>query len=121
MTRRPGELPEPEESLLGIERQTPEQEAEADKIVKEKAEIRRRFLIGLMENPLFREWLMEQLVALGTFENAFGNSPTGFPDPLATWFKAGMKSAGWSLWETFDSVAPELSALMRRDWLKPNP
>ena len=119
MTRHRGELPEAEEALLGIERQTPEQEADAEQTAKEKAEIRKRFLIALMENPLFREWLMEQLMALGAFENAFGNSPTGFPDPYATWFKAGLKAAGWHLWEIFDDVAPDLASLMRREATKP--
>lgn len=119
LTRARGELPEPEEALLGIQRETPEQEAEREKTEKERAEIRRRFLIAQMENPLFREWLMEELIGLGTFENAFGFGPTGFPDPMATQFKLGMKAAGWHLWEIFDTVAPELASKMRREFRSP--
>lgn len=118
MTRPRGELPEPEEDLLGIVRQTPEQEAEAEQRRKEELELRQRFLIGLMQNPLFRVWLMEQLVAMGTFDNAFGAGPTGFPDPLATWFQKGMKAAGWNMWCIFDDVAPDLASLMRREFGK---
>ena len=118
MTRRPGELPEPEEALLGIVRETPEQEAEAQKIRDEKAELRKRFLIGMMENPLFREWMMEQLIAFNTFGNSFGAGPTGFPDHMATQFQLGMKAAGWALWVQIDDLAPEFASLMRREYGK---
>lgn len=118
MTRRRGELPEPEEALLGIERPTPEQEAEAEKLANEKAEVRRVFLRDLMERPLFREWLMEQLLGFRTFEQPFGISPAGFPDPMATQYQMGLKAAGWHLWTLFDDVAPELASLMRRESLK---
>jgi hypothetical protein len=114
MTRKRGELPEPEEALLGIERPTPEEEAEAERIIKEKLELRKRFLVDLISGEEFRAWLMEQLVAFGTFENAFGASPAGFPDPMATQFKQGMKAAGWHLWTLFDDIAPELASQMRR-------
>lgn len=119
MTRARGELPEAEEALLGIERPTPEQEAEAEKLMTEKAELRRAFLIGLMQNELFREWLMEKLTGFQTFGNPFGVSPTGFPDPLATQFHSGMKAAGWSLWTEFDDLTPELASLMRREAARP--
>lgn len=115
MTRRPGELPEPEEALLGIERLTPEQEEAQAKEFDEKRDLRRRFLVTQMQNPMFREWLMEKLVGFGTFENAFGASVTGFPDPLATYMRSGMKAAGWSLWEEFDDAAPDLASEMRRE------
>jgi hypothetical protein len=105
----------PEELLLGIERPTPEQEAEAEKTRKKKIELRRAFLIQQMQNPLFREWLMEKLARLQAFSRPFGLSPTGFPDPMATMYYQGMKDAGWSLWEEFDGVAPELASQMRRE------
>src|SRR5579863_1688125 len=118
MTRARGELPEPEEQLLGIERPSIEQEAELERVRKERNELRRRFLVQLMETDLFREWLMEQLMGFGTFENSFGAAPNGFPDRCATQFKLGMKAAGWHLWETFDDLAPALASLMRREWGK---
>lgn len=119
MTRARGEIPEPEEALLGIERATPEQEAAEETRVKEQGEIRRLFLARLMENPLFREWLIDVLTQLRTFEQPFGISPAGFPDPLATQYQMGMKAAGWYLWTMFDDLAPELASLMRREALKP--
>ena len=122
MTDRPrGELTSEEENILGIERQTPEQEAEAEKIAAEKREVRKRFLVGLMNNELFREFLIEQLLGFNTFGNPFGVSPTGFPDREATQFQMGMKAAGWHLWELFDGIAPELSSLMRREAMEQKP
>ena len=121
LTRARGELPEPEEALLGIERPTLEQEAEAEKHRKENDEIRRLYLIGLIQNELFRAWLMEQLNAFQTFANPLAVSPTGFPDPMATQFHLGMKAAGWMLWTTFDDRAPELTSLMRREASKQRP
>ena len=115
MTRARGELPEPEEQLLGIERETPEQEAEAEKIRTDKQSVRRLYLVRLMSEELFREFLMEQLVGFGTFENSFGATITGFPDHDATQFKMGMKAAGWHLWTVFDDLAPEMASLMRRE------
>lgn len=115
MTRQRGELPDAEEELLGIERESPEQEAEAEREAKERAEFRRLFLVQLMQSDMFRAWLMEQLVGWQTFENPFGISPAGFPDPMATQFALGQKAAGWHLWTIFDDVAPELTSLMRRE------
>lgn len=119
MSRKRGELPEPEEQLLGIERETPEQEDAAERNRLEKLELRRAFLKSLIENELFREWLMEQINGFGTFENAFGAGPTGFPDHDATQFKMGMKAAGWHLWAQFDDPYPELASLMRREAMGP--
>lgn len=116
MTRARGEIPEPEEALLGIERPSIEDEASEQKRAVEKAEIRRRYLTSLMQQGEFRRWLMEQLVGFETFGSPFGISPSGFPDPLATQFRLGMKAAGWHLWEQFDEIAPELASLMRREW-----
>lgn len=121
MTRKRGEIPEPEEELLGIERPTLEQEAEAQKAIDEKAELRRTYLRLQMQSPVFREWLMELLQGFRTFENTFGVSPSGAPDRDGTQFALGMKAAGWHLWCMFDDLAPELSSLMRRDAGKPKP
>lgn len=117
MTRARGEIPSEEEALLGIERLSPEEEAEAERVQKEKAEVRRQFLAHLMTSPDFREWLMEKLLSYGTFEKSFGISPGGFPDRQATEYQQGLKAAGWDLWCTFDDVAPELTSKMRRERL----
>lgn len=116
LTRRRGELPEPEEELLGIHRETPEEEADAERARKDKEELRRAFLIAMMQNELFREWLMEQLVGFNVFGKPFAVSPTGFPDKAASQYQDGMRAAGWHLWQMFDDVAPELTSLMRREY-----
>lgn len=118
MARHRDELPPEEAELLGLEFQTEEQEQAEQNEFAEQNELRRVFLQRQMENTMFREWLWDQLTALGTFENSFGYSPAGFTDPMATQFKLGMKAAGWALWETFDNAAPELASLMRREGLK---
>lgn len=113
--RQRGELPAEEEALLGIVRESPEDEAEAKRAYAEAQEFQRRFLVTLMQNQSFREWLMPLLNEFGTFDNSFGVSPTGFTDPMATQFKLGMKAAGWRLWTLFDDLAPELASQMRRE------
>jgi hypothetical protein len=110
-----GEITEAEEDLLGIERLTEEQEAEAEQELKQKLEIRRNFLRQLMTSSDFRAWLWEFLNEQGTFEHRFGTSPMGFPDNLATWHALGMKQAGMNLFHQFDDAAPDLCSLMRRE------
>lgn len=113
-----------EKELLGIDRPTPEEEEATARKLAERIELRRLFIVAQMENPMFREWLMEQLVALGTFENAFGAGPSGFPDHMATQFQLGRKAAGWDLWTLFDNAAPELASMMRREYgksIRPTP
>lgn len=119
MTRRRGEIPEPEEQILGIERPSFEQEAQAEQIRKEKLEIRKLLVKSMLENDLMRELLMEWINGFGTFENAFGAGPTGFPDHDATQFKMGMKAAGWYLWSQMDDLYPDLASLMRREATAP--
>ncbi len=108
-----------EEILLGVTPPTQAEVDEAKRSAAEKAEWRRNFLSGLMSSVDFRAWLMNILIQWGTFDNAFGAGPTGFPDPMATQFQLGMKQAGWRLWTEFDDIAPDLTSLMRREWAKP--
>lgn len=105
-----------ERELLGIERPSPEEEAAEERRLADAAEVRKAWLIGQMQNHMFREWLMEILVGFGTFSTMFGAGPSGFPDPLATQFQMGRKAAGWELWTTFDDVSPELASVMRREY-----
>lgn len=114
-TRR-DEMTDGEADFLGLpERLTPEEEEAQEKEDAERLEDRRLFLYRLLNDPDFRAWLWDKMVAFGTFENRFMASPTGFPDQMATQFQAGMKAAGWALWEEFDNAAPDLASLMRRE------
>ena len=116
MTRANDELPDPERELLGLPpAPTPEEEAEAERLAREKAEDRKLFLYRLMNDPDFRGWLWSKLMEFNAFGHTFAASPTGFPDNQATWFHLGMKAAGWALWEEFDNAVPELASQMRRE------
>lgn len=109
-----------EDRLLGVHHETPEEIEQRERDAAEAALVRQRFLSGLMGSLDFRAWLMELLVEFGTFENAFGMSANGAPDPMGTQFKLGMKAAGWHLWTIFDAAEPLLANQMRREW-RPNP
>lgn len=116
MTRASGEIPPEEERLLGIERLSPEEEAAQEKRQQEEAEVERLYLIGLMNQPQFRAWMMKQLVAFNTFGRIFAVSPTGFPDAPATEYQLGLKAAGWHLWSELDDKVPDLASKMRREF-----
>ena len=117
--RQRGELPEPEEDLLGIQRLTEEQEADAERERLEKQEVRRNFLRQLMTSSDFRAWLWEFLNEQGTFEHRFGASAAFFPDPMATMLSLGLKQAGMNLYHQFDDAAPDLCSMMRREATRP--
>lgn len=110
------DLPDPERDLLGLPPAlTPEEEAEAERQAKEKAEERKLLLLRLMNDPEFRTFLWEILVSFNTFETVFGAGPTGFPDPQATVYNLGLRAAGWHLWTLFDNAVPDHTSLMRRE------
>jgi hypothetical protein len=115
----PDDLPDPEEILTGRRPPTQAETEETNRHAAEKAEFRKTFLAQLMTSADFREWLWEKLQLFGAFSNSFGVGPAGFPDPLATQFQLGRKSAGWDMFLEFDDAAPDLTSQMRRDALKP--
>lgn len=91
----------------------------AQRIADEKREMRDAGLKRLMEQAWFREFVMEYLASLNTFGMTFGISPTGFPDPHATFYHAGLKAAGEIFFERIDAIVPDLAALMRREAAAP--
>ena len=111
---RPLTSAEEEAQFLGLNART-EDDVKADAAKTEAIELRRKFLVRQMENPMFREWLMEVLVGFNTFGRTFAAGPTGFPDHAATEFHLGLKAAGWHLFTIFDDVAPDLASKMRRN------
>jgi hypothetical protein len=108
------DLSEEEADLLGVALPT-EEEREAEELRKVRVRQRDEMLLYCLRSDLFREWMMEIITSMGAFENPFGMSAAGFPDPLATQFALGRKSCGWQLWEIFDNLAPDLASLMRRE------
>lgn len=117
MNRLPGES---EDAFFpGEPRPKSDEDDNAQRILAEKQEQRRAGILRLMGQAWFREWLMEYLTSLNTFGTTFAATPTGFPDPNATFFHLGMKAAGTALWEQLDDISPELAALMRRETRTP--
>lgn len=112
MTEDPRIRSDEEERLLGRD---PEADRAARQRAEEEAELEAVYLRQVMESPIFRAWLMRQLVGFETFGNPYGVSPSGFPDHALTQFRLGMKAAGWHLWTILDSVAPDTASLMRRE------
>lgn len=119
MTRARGELQSEEEALLGIVRESPEVEAEREKERQERILLRKAFLVAQLQNPMFRAWLMEQLMWMGTFNAPVALTPTGVPDPYSTYFTLGQQQAGWKIWTEMDALSPELASLMRRERYDP--
>ena len=115
MTMLPGE---DDPYFPGEPRPMLEDDREAQRIRDEKHELRLAGLRRCMEQAWFREWLMEKLLAFNTFGQTFAVTPGGFPDPHSTFYHAGMKAAGWALWEELDNLSPELASTMRREALQ---
>lgn len=92
-----------------------EKRAAAEKEAAQKALARKNFLTALMSRPEARAWLWEILDEFDTFRPRFGITPAGFPDPQGSWYRAGMRDAGWWLWTQLDDADPDLASMMRRE------
>ncbi len=114
MSTFPGETDDP--YFPGEPRPIPDADDAAQKLADEKSAMRQAGILRLMDQEWFRRWIMEYLVSLNTFGMTFAVSPTGFPDPQATFYHAGMKTAGEVLLAQLDGISPELTALMRREF-----
>lgn len=68
---------------------------------KRKAKDAEDFYKQVFATEVGRREMWDILMALHTFETRFAAGPTGFPDPLATWFSAGEQSAGQRLWKSW--------------------
>lgn len=73
------------------------------------------FLNAVLNDPIGRRWLWQQLDDLGTFKDIFAAGPSGFPDPNATSFYRGQQSYGLRLYRTLVRINPEIVALMHRE------
>ena len=74
-----------------------------------------RFWVGIMETDVGRRMMWDMLTEAGTFEMRFAASPTGFPDPHATFFHLGEKAFGERLHATLMKHAPAAVLLMRQE------
>lgn len=111
---RPPHTPE-EEDLLGLTPETKEREDKLAEVALARTELRIHELKRLMGQEWFRAWMWDTLAACNTFETIHAASPTGFPDNRATDYFLGRRSVGWDLWIMLDDLAPDHTALMRRE------
>ena len=65
--------------------------------------------------PVGRREMWAVLERCGTFETPFAASPTGFPDPVAAWHRAGQHSLGNSLYLSWLRLDPDGVNLMLRE------
>lgn len=67
----------------------------------ESAGIRKaRCWSGMLDTPIGRLCIWELLEATGWRHTAFAAGPNGFPQPEATWFKAGQAEVGMRLFQS---------------------
>lgn len=74
--------------------------AEQQKLAEKTAAKAREFWIRSLQDEVGRKVLWDLLESLGTFADNFQCGPNGFPQPDATWFKAGQKAFGHRLYHT---------------------
>lgn len=60
----------------------------------------RLFWQQALEHPIGRRIIWGLLTDAHTFDTAFACGPSGFPQPEATWFKAGEQAFGLRLYQT---------------------
>ena len=65
-----------------------------------------------MSAPAGRGEIWKLLTDAHTFETRFACSPTGFPQPEATWFEAGKQAWGQALYHRLLRMAREETSLM---------
>lgn len=81
-----------------------------------EADQRAEFWRGILSTEIGRMVMWEVLIGMHTFEERFAISPSGFPQPEATWFQAGEKAAGWRLYDALRKAAFEEVHQMHLEW-----
>lgn len=111
-----------------------EEELDADEIaererVRQESEKRQHreeaklFWTQVFAHPIGRREMWGVLQSAHAFEERFACSPTGFPDPNATWFHAGEQALGLRLFMSWQVMAPEgvFAMQMEHDHRFPKP
>jgi hypothetical protein len=65
-----------------------------------------RFWQGVFQSEVGRREMWNLLATLHPFETTFACGPNGFPQPEATWFKAGEQGAGLRIYQTWLAKHP---------------
>lgn len=84
-----------------------------DDIRREQAET---FWKQIFANPVGRREMWALLQQTHPFETRFACSPTGFPQPEATWFHAGEQDFGLRLYHSWMALDPEGVMSMQREF-----
>jgi hypothetical protein len=69
----------------------------------------------VLSHPIGRREMWKILQAASTFEERFACGPNGFPQPEATWFKAGEQSLGLRLFLSWQIIDPAGVLLMQQE------
>lgn len=110
---------------------TPDSAADKTRIKKQarRAELDEReaedFWAYVFTAPVGRREMWKLLTQAGITEPRFGAGPNGFPDPHASFFRAGVKSVSDHFLDQWTIRNPDGVRLMRIEhdprWPKPNP
>jgi len=103
---------------------SPEDEEQATAL-QEPLEVRRErisrkrehesFWKAVFADPIGRREMWALLQDMHPFETVFACGPSGFPQPEATWFKAGEQQLGLRLYQSWHQIDPEGVMLMQRE------
>lgn len=80
---------------------------EASKKAKRSKDQSADFWRMVMSTPIGRSEMWALLQEAHAFDEKFMNGPVGFPDPLATWFQAGVQRYGFWLYRKLMKLNPE--------------
>ncbi len=73
------------------------------------------FWAEVMASIAGRREMWNLLAECGTFETRFGASPSGVPDPIASWFYAGQTALGQRLYRKLMLASPIGLQIMHRE------
>lgn len=70
---------------------------------------------NILSHPLGRKEIWKIIDDMRPFQDIFACSPNGSPQVEATWFHAGIKSAGQKLYFKLKRLCPELVDVMHKE------
>lgn len=111
---------DPDEELEPLETEQPTVDAGNPAAVKKrrtKAQLQEReaerFWQGVFQSEVGRREMWKLLASMHPFETVFACGPNGFPQPEATWFKAGETALGLRIYQTWAAKWPvEVMAML---------
>lgn len=104
---------EPEDELEPLESEQPTVDAGSPRAVRKrltKLQLQERegdrFWQELFQSEVGRREMWKLLATMHPFDTTFACGPNGFPQPEATWFKAGEQQIGLRIYQTWLAKYP---------------